>query len=90
MALAITESCINCWACLPVCPNQAIHAADPVFAIRAEACTECAAEYPEAQCAAICPVEGAIVDELGIALNPLGSLTGIPVEKLREIAFSPL
>jgi ferredoxin len=86
MALTITESCINCWACAPVCPNQAIYADDPVFAIHPDLCTECAAEFPEAQCAAICPIEGAIVDELGVALNPPGSLTGIPVEKLREIA----
>jgi hypothetical protein len=30
---------------------------------------------------AICPIEGAILDELGVALNPPGSLTGIPPER---------
>ena len=85
MALSITEACVNCWACVDVCPNTAIHEADPVFAIDSDKCTECLAEFPEAQCAAICPIECAIVDELGTPLNPLGSLTGIPVEKLQEI-----
>jgi hypothetical protein len=27
---------------------------------------------------AICPIEGAILDEVGEPLNPPGSLTGIP------------
>ncbi|MDR0701895.1 MAG: 4Fe-4S binding protein [Azoarcus sp.] len=86
MALSITEACINCWACAGVCPNQAIHADDPVFVIEPEKCTECMAEFPEAQCAAICPVECAIVDELGAALNPPGSLTGIPPARLRALS----
>jgi ferredoxin len=86
MALSITEACIGCWACVGVCPNRAIHAGEPVFAIDPEKCTECLAEFPEAQCAAICPIECAIVDELGAALNPPGSLSGIPPEKLRAPA----
>ncbi|MDR3214446.1 MAG: 4Fe-4S dicluster domain-containing protein [Azoarcus sp.] len=82
MALAITETCVNCWACVDVCPNAAIAWDDPVFAIDTRKCTECTGEFAEAQCAAICPIECAIVNELGEALNPLGSLTGIPVGKL--------
>ena len=39
------------------------------------------------QCAAICPIEMAIVDELGEFLNPPGSLTGIPIEKLKEFGL---
>ncbi|MDR3323385.1 MAG: 4Fe-4S binding protein [Zoogloeaceae bacterium] len=91
MALAITESCVNCWACVDVCPNAAIAATAgelPMFAIDPQKCTECASEFSEAQCAAICPIECAIVDELGEALNPLGSLTGIPLEKLLAIRDS--
>jgi len=61
MALQITESCVNCWACFDVCPNDAI--------------------------AAICPIEMAIVDELGAFLNPPGSLTGIPIEKLKQFGM---
>ncbi|GHU23409.1 hypothetical protein AGMMS50289_24320 [Betaproteobacteria bacterium] len=85
MALSITEACVNCWACVDVCPNQAVYQDTPVFAIDADKCTECMGEFGEAQCAAICPIECAIVDELGIPLNPLGSLTGIPAEKLRAV-----
>ena len=29
MALQITESCVNCWACVDVCPNDAIYEASP-------------------------------------------------------------
>jgi len=38
----------------------------------------------DAQCASICPIEGAILDELGNPLNPVGSLTGIPLELLAK------
>lgn len=90
MALAIIESCVNCWACEPLCPNGAIVAAEPFFAIEAAKCTECLGDRPAPQCAEICPVEGAIVNELDEPLNPPGSLTGIPPERWaavrREIA----
>lgn len=82
MALEIIESCVNCWACLPLCPNQAISAAQEHFLIDADKCTECVGDHADAQCAAICPIEGAIIDELGVPLNPPGSLTGIPPERL--------
>jgi len=77
MALEIIDSCVNCWACVPVCPNDAIYQAKPHFLIDADKCTECVGDHDEAQCASICPIEGAILDELGDALNPPGSLTGI-------------
>lgn len=44
-------------------------------------------DHAEAQCAAICPIEGAIVNELGEPLNPPGSLTNIPLEKLRQLGL---
>ena len=78
MALRIVESCVNCWACAPLCPNQAIYEAKPHFRVDASKCTECAGDFADAQCAAICPVEGAIVDAEGQAMNPPGSLSGIP------------
>lgn len=77
MALEIVESCINCWACEPLCPNKAIVEARPHFLIDADRCTECVGDFVEAQCVVICPVEGAIVNELNEAMNPPGSLTGI-------------
>ena len=82
MALQITQSCVNCWACVEVCPNQAIYQDVPHFLIDDMKCTECLGDHAEAQCAAICPVECAIVNELGDALNPPGSLNGIPLDKL--------
>ena len=77
MALKIIDSCVNCWACEPLCPSRAIHEAKPHFLVDADKCSECLGEFADPQCASICPVEGAIVNELGEALNPPGSLTGI-------------
>ena len=88
MALQIVASCVNCWACVDVCPNQAVAPDVPHFLIAAERCTECLGDHAEAQCAAICPVEGAIVNELGEALNPPGSLTGIPIERLIALGLA--
>lgn len=87
MALQITEACVNCWACVDVCPNDAIYEDTPHFLIDDGKCTECLGDHAEAQCAAICPIEMAIINELGEALNPWGSLTGIPVEKLIELGI---
>jgi ferredoxin len=87
MALQITQSCVNCWACVDVCPNQAIYQDIPHFRVDDQKCTECLGERPEAQCAAICPIECAIVDELGDPINPPGSLTGIPLKKLIELGL---
>lgn len=84
MALRIVDSCVACHACLDVCPNRAIAFDAPIFSIDADRCSECLGDFAVAQCAAICPVEGAIIDELGEALNPLGSLTGIPPARLAE------
>ncbi len=84
MALKIVASCVNCWACEPLCPSKAIHAAAPHFVIESKLCTECDGEYADPQCASICPVEGAIVNAEGIPLNPAGSLTGIPPQRWAE------
>lgn len=83
MAYSIIESCVNCWACEPLCPSKAIHAALPHFLIDAHKCTECEGFHADPQCASICPVEGAILDGLGEPANPPGSLTGIPPERLQ-------
>ncbi len=90
MALSIIESCVNCFACLEVCPSDAIVEAQkgtrPHFLIEAKMCTECDGDYADPQCASICPIEGAILNALGEPVNPPGSLTGIPVERLMELA----
>ncbi|ABK43718.1 4Fe-4S ferredoxin, iron-sulfur binding domain protein [Magnetococcus marinus MC-1] len=80
MALSITEKCVNCWACETVCPSDAIVAASPHFLIKADACSECDGHYADYQCAAICPVEEAILNSFGAPINPVGSLTGVPAE----------
>ncbi len=80
MALKIVNSCISCWACEPLCPTRAIYADknSSHFMIDAKKCTECLGDYSDAQCASICPVEGAILDGQGATVNPPGSLTCIP------------
>lgn len=87
MALQIVHSCVNCWACVDVCPNDAIYEDKPHFLIDEFKCTECLGDHAEPQCAAICPIECAIVNELGDPLNPAGSLTGIPIDKLIELGL---
>lgn len=84
MAFKIIESCVNCYACEPLCPSDAIVAANPHFVIEAKKCTECDGEYAEPQCASICPIEGAILNSQGEAINPPGSLTGIPSMRIEE------
>ena len=84
MAVKIIESCVNCFACEPVCPSKAIYEAKPHFLVDAKKCTECEGDFPVFQCASICPIEGTILNSLGEAINPPGSLTGIPPEKMAE------
>jgi ferredoxin len=85
MAFEIIETCVNCWACEPLCPSQAIYEARPHFLIDAKKCTECEGDYADPQCASICPIEGAILNPFGEAANPPGSLTGIPPTKMDEV-----
>jgi ferredoxin len=84
MAFEIIESCVNCWACEPLCPSEAIYEAKPHFLIDPKKCTECEGDYANPQCATICPIEGAILDGLGASFNAPGSLTGIPPERMEE------
>lgn len=62
MALLITEQCINCDVCEPVCPNQAISAGARIYEIRFDHCTECVGHFDEPQCVAICPVDCIEID----------------------------
>ncbi|PQJ12563.1 ferredoxin [Flavipsychrobacter stenotrophus] len=98
MAIKITDECINCGACEPECPNNAIyeggvewaiadgtevkgtytlmdgtvtdaHAAHaPVavdtYYITPNKCTECQGFHDEPQCAAVCPVDCCVPDEM--------------------------
>jgi ferredoxin len=57
MATYITEECINCGACEPECPNEAISASDPIYVINAERCTECVGFHATEACQEVCPVD---------------------------------
>ncbi len=85
MSVKIVELCVNCFACMMVCPNDAIYESKPHFKVNSRKCTECAGDYDTPQCATICPVEEAILDASGQPLNPLGTLTGIPAERTLEL-----
>lgn len=87
MTLSIVDSCVSCWACVDVCPSNAIYLSDEErhFMIDAKKCTECEGDYADPQCASICPIEETILDSAGIAINPPGSLTGISPERLAEV-----
>jgi len=62
MATMITVECINCGACEPECPNNAISQGDPVFVIDPVLCTECVGFHDYEACAAVCPVDCCVTD----------------------------
>ncbi len=98
MAIKITNECINCGACEPECPNNAIYEAGVQWAVKdgtsvkglftlldgtqiphdqknqpisndnyyitPNKCTECQGFHDEPQCAAVCPVDCCVPDEL--------------------------
>ena len=57
MALKITDECINCDVCEPVCPNEAIYAGEVIYEIDPAKCTECVGHFETPQCRDICPVD---------------------------------
>ena len=63
MSLKITDECINCDVCEPVCPNEAIYMGLEIFEIDPLLCTECVGHFDEPQCVEICPVECIPKDE---------------------------
>ncbi|MGW4378458.1 YfhL family 4Fe-4S dicluster ferredoxin [Kitasatospora sp. NPDC004531] len=62
MAIEITEDCINCGACEPECPNEAISAGDEIYVINPNACTECVGFFDRLACQEVCPVECCVPD----------------------------
>lgn len=57
MALRITDQCINCDVCEPVCPNQAISAGVEIYVINPARCTECVGHFDQPKCVEVCPVD---------------------------------
>lgn len=62
MATYITEACIDCGACEPECPNDAIRPGKGIYVIDPDLCTECVGFHDEEQCQAVCPVECCLPD----------------------------
>ena len=57
MAIIITDECINCGACEPECPNNAIYEGEAIYEIDPARCTECVGHFDEPQCVQVCPVD---------------------------------
>src|SRR5918998_5301 len=62
MATMITNECINCGACEPECPNNAISQGETIFVIDPQLCTECVGFHDYEACAAVCPVDCCVTD----------------------------
>ena len=62
MATYITDECINCGACEPECPNDAISEGDSKYIIDAARCSECVGFSDSEKCQAVCPVECCLPD----------------------------
>jgi ferredoxin len=62
MATYITDDCINCGACEPECPNEAISEGEDIYVIDPELCTECVGFHDQEACQAVCPVECCLPD----------------------------
>ena len=61
MSLSIIESCVNCWACEPLCPSKAIYEAKPHFMIDPKKCTECEGDFDVPQCLDVCMEDDCII-----------------------------
>lgn len=82
MSLYITAECINCGACLPECPNEAIYEnraeaenkglkvteknGTDIYIISVDRCTECIGHFDTPQCAAVCPIPDCCIDDPGV------------------------
>jgi ferredoxin len=60
MANKINDECIQCGACEPECPNEAISNNGATYVIDAAKCDECAANGGEFACAAVCPTDAVV------------------------------
>ena len=62
MATHITEECINCAACEPECPNDAISEGESIYVIDPKLCSECVGFFDHEACQTVCPVECCVPD----------------------------
>ncbi len=67
MAVFITDTCINCGACVDECPVEAIVDEDEnpsgqeYHFVHSNKCVECVGHHDVPACATACPTEGCIV-----------------------------
>ena len=66
MATHITDACINCGACEPECPNEAISQGEDVYVIDRDRCTECVGFHEKEACQGVCPVECCLPDPANV------------------------
>jgi ferredoxin len=52
----ISEDCINCYACIDICPEEAISIKDGIHVIDSDACSNCGA------CDDVCPADAIKLD----------------------------
>ncbi|OGA05721.1 MAG: ferredoxin [Betaproteobacteria bacterium RIFCSPLOWO2_02_FULL_64_12] len=57
MALMISDACINCDVCEPLCPNGAIFQGPEIYVIDPQRCTECVGHFDKPRCVEVCPVD---------------------------------
>jgi len=60
MANKINDECIQCGACEPECPNEAISNNGTTYVIDADKCDECASTGGDSACAAVCPTDAVV------------------------------
>ncbi len=56
MAIYINDDYINCGACEPECPTEAITEGDEIYEISPSTCVEYEGHFDEPQCIEVCPV----------------------------------
>ncbi len=62
MTVKITEECIFCGKCEPVCPNNAIFELEEIYAADPLLCNECVGFHTEEACMNECEVDAVITD----------------------------
>ncbi len=70
MATYITSECINCGACIPECPNNAISKGDDIYHHRPAQCTECVGFHAKEACQEVCPVTCCLPDPERVETEP--------------------
>jgi Pyruvate/2-oxoacid:ferredoxin oxidoreductase delta subunit len=69
MATMITSECINCGACEPECPNNAISQDEEIYVIDPLLCTECVGFHDYEACAAVCPADCCVTDPNNVEME---------------------